>query len=197
MVSLAFPLRRAFVALPLMGEAQEHFRALQECLAPYASFLRFQKPEQPHLTLVFWETLLEIEYAQVMRVLPKIAARMHPFTLSLGGVTTLGEKGGESVLFLTPAFSPELAVLKKLCPWPNEHPFLPHVTLARITHPERFVRAKKRIFKLLSDVPFPWTVDRLRFYAEISEVRQTPIEDFALEGGFVTDGIWDRQDSAR
>lgn len=61
---LSFPLHRAFVALPLDGEAKESFRVIQERLAPFAELLRLQNSEEPHLTLHFWETLMEIEYVQ-------------------------------------------------------------------------------------------------------------------------------------
>ena len=74
--------------------------------------------------------------------------------------------------------SDELARLKKRCPWPNVEPFTPHITLARIKHPQKFRVHKKKIMKLLDDVMFEMNVNRLRLYAEIEGVKQTELQDF-------------------
>lgn len=178
-VELSFPLRSAFLALPLVGEGKERFAGLQSMLEPWREFLSLQNPETPHITLYFWKSLMEIEYKPVHEKARWIAARHRSFSLTLTGVETFGDHGRERVLFLKPAFSPELASIKKDCPWPNLQEFQPHVTLARIRHPERFSIHKKSIMKVL-DGGFDVVFDRVGLYAEIDGRKQTLIEDFPL-----------------
>ncbi len=132
---------------------------------------------------------MEIEYRQVMEQARKIAARHRSFTVRVAGADTFGHRGQDRVLFLGIAFSDELARLKKDCPWPRHPPeegnapndsFHPHLTLARIKHPERFQVHKKRIMKLLSEAAFDIPIDRLRLYAEVDGRKQTPLQDFLL-----------------
>lgn len=174
---MPFPLRSAFLALPLENEAKWQFQALQLLLEPYRDFLTFQNPQSPHLTLIFWKELLEIEYQPILDQAAKIAAKSEPFQLIINGADTFGKAGDERVLFLTVEFSPQLATLKKLCPWPQAKEFHPHITVARIKHPQKFSVHKKKIMKMFDGVSFPMTIDRLRLYAEIEGRKQTPLED--------------------
>ena len=182
MLVLDFPLRAAFLALPLADDAKSAFRKIHDQLQPFADCLNFQNPESPHLTLYFWKELMEIEYNQVMQQAPIIASKTSSFELTINGADTFGRTGDERVLFLTVSFSPELATIKKLCPWPNppDQPFTPHVTMARISHPGRFTIQRKKIMKVLSDINIPTHVDRMRLYAEVEGEKQTALQDFCL-----------------
>lgn len=186
----AFPLKSAFLALPLEAESQRRFQALQEKLKPFSSFLRFQNPQSPHLTLYFWKELLEIEYAPMIAKAQNIADRTQPFSLQINGANTFGKSGSEHVLFLTVAFSPQLATLKKLCPWPHlrsgyggqanppGQEFHPHITIARISHPQKFAVHRKKIMKVFENIDFTMNVDRIRLYGEINGVKQTVIKEW-------------------
>lgn len=178
----SFPLRSAFLALPLENQSKEHFQQLQSALEEYRDFLIFQNPETPHLTLQFWRELMEIEYRPLTEKAAEIAARSAPFILASTGVETFGKPGDEQVLYLALAFSPELATLKKLCPWPNIREFHPHVTLARIRHPQQFHVHRKKIFKRLEDAQFAIPVDRLRLYAQVEGRKQTVLEEYVFGG---------------
>lgn len=177
---LRFPLKSFFVAIPLEGEAKERFLQLRSALEPYRDFLSLQKPETPHLTLRFWREVMEIEHGQIVRECVKVAQRSSSFVLPVDGADTFGSRGEDRVLFLSVAFSPELATLKKLCPWPNEQPFHPHITLARVTRPQTFTVHRKKILKTLGTPSFAMDVDRLRAYAAVEGVHQTPLRDFRL-----------------
>jgi 2'-5' RNA ligase len=120
-----------------------------------------------------------------------IAERFHPFDLKVQGINTFGSKGEDRVLFLSIPFSEELARVKKVCNWPSLErgpgnipvkPFHPHITLARIKHPQKFAIQKKKILKALGDIEFTMHVDRLRLYSEIQGKKQTPIHDYLLRG---------------
>lgn len=174
----SFPLRSAFIAIPLKGDSRKQFQALQENFLEQEGILHFQNPESPHLTLQFWPKLMEIEYHQVLAQALAIAEKSDPFTLKIEGADTFGERGNDRVLFLNVPFSEPLARLKKLCPWASEKPFHPHITLARISHPQRFVRIKKDVMKVLEGASFEMDVTMLRLYAEIDGQKQTPLQDF-------------------
>lgn len=180
--ALTFPLRSAFLALPLEQDAKWQFQALQESLQPFEEILNLQNPETPHLTLQFWPSLMQIEFSQVINQAEKIAASTRAFRLATTDVQTFGKPGSERVLFLSVAFSDELARVKKACPWPNIQPFAPHITLARIRHPQKFTVQKKKILKALEPTTFEMSFDRLRLYAEVDGKAQTPLQDFPFAG---------------
>lgn len=182
MTQPAFPLRSVFLALPLEGQPKWQFQALQEELKPYADILRFQNPQSPHLTLMFWQSVGPLEYQGIADQAAKIATLHHPFTLKVTGTETFGSRGEDRVLFLTIAFSEELARVKKSCPWSDGRPFSPHITLARIGHPQRFNTVKKNVMKILAGTAFAVPVDRLRLYAEVNGAKQTPLQDYPFAG---------------
>lgn len=178
MPSLSFPLCSSFLALPLEGESKKIFRRVIEELDSFSNSLRFQNPETPHVTLQFWKELMEIEYHQVVTQAEKIALASFPFILKTTEPVTFSNRGRDQVLFLDIAFSDELARLKKSCPWPEGKPFHPHLTIARIKHAGRFAVAEKKVMKILEEVSLTIPVDRLRLYAKVEGVSQTPLQDF-------------------
>jgi 2'-5' RNA ligase len=182
-MELPFPLRSGFLALPLEGEAGGAFRACQASLAflndGHEPIVGWQKPTVPHLTLAYFPTIMAIEYGQITAQAAKIAASLRPFTVQIESVDTFGKPGRDEVLFLKPNFSPELAEAKKKCPWPSPYPeFHPHVTLARVKHPERFEIQKKAVLKAVKGVSFAAPFDRLRLYANVGGESQVPLADF-------------------
>ena len=178
---LAFPLRATFIALPLEQEAKWQFQALQETLKEYRDILSFQNPQTPHLTLQYWSEVMEIEYYRIVEQAEAVASKFLCFVTNVTEADTFGSRGEDRVLFLTLAFSEELARLRKSCPWVSGKPFHPHITLARVRHPQKFAVQKKRIMKRLRDCSFPIPCDRLRLYAEIAGRKQTPLQDFLFE----------------
>lgn len=181
--TLAFPLQSFFIALPLEGDVRSQFQVLQHRLQPFAECLSFQQPTTPHLTLCHWREALEIEYRQACADCERIARRTALFDLHINGVETFGAPGAEAVLFLSVAFSPPLSTLKKLCPWPNARPFHPHITIARIRHPQRFSVHRKALLKAIGHVAIDWRVTCLRTYATVDGASQTPLTDFPFAAG--------------
>lgn len=177
---LHFPLHSTFLAIPLEGAAKHAFQEFQHRLKDYNEIFRFQNRESPHLTLQFWKEVMEIEYYQIIPQSKKIADATSPFTLTVQGVSTFGSRGEDRVLYLDVPFSDELARLRKRCPWPNVEPFVPHITLARIKHPQKFAVHKKKMLKLIDGAAFEVTVDRVRLYAEVNGVKQTALQDFCF-----------------
>ena len=168
-----FPLKSVFLALPLEQDALARFQE-------YANVLRFQNPETPHLTLMYWPEVSQLEFQGIVEQVRKIAVATDPFTINITGADTFGSRDEDKVLFLDIAFSDELARVKKRCPWTDGHPFHPHITLARMRHPQKFSVVKKKIMKQLKNAKFPASFDCLRLYAEVDGVKQTPLGDFVL-----------------
>ncbi|HRH93122.1 MAG TPA: 2'-5' RNA ligase family protein [Candidatus Peribacteria bacterium] len=175
----SFPLRSTFLAIPLQDEALAEFQRLQALLKPFEDCLTFQNPQTPHLTLMFWPEAGELEYQGIAGQAAKIAGKTPAFTLKVTGPDTFGERGRDSVLFFSIAFSPELALLKKSCPWTDRREFHPHITIARVYHPERFAVVKKEVLKRLA-AEFAVPARRLRLYGNVHGEKQTPLKDFAF-----------------
>lgn len=173
-------MKSVFTAIPLEGDAKSVFQELQQRFVSYADILTLQKPETPHITLTYWKEVMDIEYNEIVRQAARVAELSTPFELPVIGADAFSGRA----IFLNPVFSPELANLKKRCPWPNDpgKPFHPHVTIARIRHPGKFQVHKKDIMKLLKDAELVIHVDRIRLYANIDGVSQTPLKDFAFAG---------------
>jgi 2'-5' RNA ligase len=121
---------------------------------------------------------MEIEYPRILEQAEAVSSKASPFPLKIQGASLFGSHGEDRVLFLDIPFSDELARLKKLCPWPSDKPFSPHITIARISHPQRFAVVKKKVLKEVENASFEMTVDLLRLYAEINNAKQTPLRDF-------------------
>ena len=125
---------------------------------------------------------MEIEYDQIQSQALVLADKSNAFSLKIEGADTFGEQGNPRVLFFSVPFSEPLARLKKLCPWPTGKPFHAHITLARISHRQRFVQIKRKVIKALQDASFEMDVRLLRFYAEIDGQKQkTPLQDFPFQ----------------
>lgn len=180
MIRITFPLRSVFLALPLEGESKRRFQALQEELKPWADVFSFQNSQTPHVTLMYWPEVSELEYSGIAEQVRKIADRHERFSLNANGVGTFGSRGRDSVMFLEVTFSDELARIKKSCPWTEGRPFHPHITIARICHPQRFVVEKKKILKVLGTPDFVIPFDALQLYGEVDGKKQTILQSFAL-----------------
>ena len=150
---MEFPIKSVFLALPLEGQPKQLFQELQEKLAPYADILRFQNPHSPHLTLMFWPEVSELEYKGIAEQAAKIASRHQAFTIDVIGADTFGSpsyaeasagrRGEDRVLYLSVAFSDALARIKKDCPWSDGKPLRSahhpraHTTSAEIRCPQK------------------------------------------------------------
>lgn len=176
-----FPLRSTFLALPLENDALRAFANYQQLLTDCSDCLSFQNPHTPHLTLMFWPEVGDLEYRGIAEHALKIAAKTAPFSLSIIEPDTFSARGRDTVLFFRVAFSPELALLKKSCPWTDRRAFHPHITLARIHHPERFSVVKKDVLKRLRGTAFPMLCRSLRLYGNIDGRKQTPLYDMPFQ----------------
>lgn len=175
-------LSSTFLALPLEHAARQHVHTLKEALHPFSHCLRFQQPRTAHLTLMYWPDVSEHTYREIMKQARTLAQHHAPFSLSITHAETFHRKGKDTVLVLSVSPSDALMRLKSACLWSDERAFHPHITLARIRHPKQFALQREDIMKTLCDVALSVPVDRLRLYAEVDGVKQTPLEDFMFQG---------------
>jgi len=132
---------RLFIAIDLPHEAREAIAAEQARIAAALDgpTLRWVKPEQAHLTLVF---LGHVGSERVTSVVDAVAADVDlaPFEMILGGAGVFPPRGAPRVLWIgTAAGAAELIALQRrlsarvaaLGVELDERPFHPHLTIGR------------------------------------------------------------------
>ncbi|MDQ3824707.1 MAG: RNA 2',3'-cyclic phosphodiesterase [Actinomycetota bacterium] len=133
---------RLFVALTPPEDVVDALRtttvALRELAPELAAQLRWTRPEQWHLTLVFLGEVSDQVVSELTRRLNRAAARHPPLSLSLGGGGRFGHRvlwtgvHGDRDGLRRLAGSAAAAALR--CRLPVEdRPYRPHLTLARAT----------------------------------------------------------------
>jgi len=141
---------RAFVAVQLPEWLKANVARVQASLKWHlrAHHLRWASTRQLHLTLKFLGEVDEEAVPEMTANLEMAVAAVSPFTLSVGGFGCFpdGERPRVCWLGVEGAVA-ELTVLQQrveeaLLPWsPQEaRPFVPHLTLARVTRPVRGLR---------------------------------------------------------
>jgi 2'-5' RNA ligase len=134
---------RVFVALNVPAAWKSACASLQQELqrSLYSPAFRWVKSEQVHLTLRFLGALLPEEAGQVSSILEKLAASAPPFSLAARGLGCFPNVRRARVLWA--GIEGETAALAELqrqvvrstahlgAP-PEERPFSPHLTLARV-----------------------------------------------------------------
>jgi 2'-5' RNA ligase len=127
---------RLFVALTPPGEVAETLRIATLGLRELAPHLRWTRPEQWHVTLVFLGEVGDDVVGELGRRLNRAAARHPPLALALGGAGRFGHRvlwtgvQGDRNGLRRLADSARAAVRRSRLP--VEHrPYHPHLTLAR------------------------------------------------------------------
>src|SRR5688572_4061106 len=139
---------RAFIALKTPSDWDEKLGELQRDLKSKfaSSAFRWVKPAQIHITLRFfgWLTINQLE--ELNRTLRAIASAQPPFVLNCSGLGCFPNARRPRVLWaglvgdLTQASALQVAILKAtahLGEPPEDRPFKPHLTLARLKEPDR------------------------------------------------------------
>lgn len=127
---------RLFIAVTPPGEVVEALRTATAGLRELAPDLRWTRPEQWHLTLVFLGEVGDDVTRELARRLSRAAARHRPLALALGGggrfghrVLWTGVQGDRDGLRRLADSAGAAARRSRL---PVEHrPYRPHLTLAR------------------------------------------------------------------
>lgn len=133
---------RLFVAWELPAAMLEALGQIQESLRRAgAPRLRWVRPEGIHLTLKFLGQVPQSRVAAIVEALRGAAALVRPFNLSLARPGTFGGRQRPRVVWvglagdIEPLLELQAAVEKTLAGLgfrPEERPFSPHLTLARV-----------------------------------------------------------------
>jgi RNA 2',3'-cyclic 3'-phosphodiesterase len=127
---------RLFVALTPPDEVTEALRVITAVLRELAPELRWTRPEQWHLTLVFLGEVHDGLVGELSRRLERAATRHPPLSLSLGGGGRFGNRvlwtrvQGDRNNLRRLAGSAAAAARRSHLPV-EDRPYRPHLTLAR------------------------------------------------------------------
>uniref|UniRef100_C6E7Z2 RNA 2',3'-cyclic phosphodiesterase n=1 Tax=Geobacter sp. (strain M21) TaxID=443144 RepID=C6E7Z2_GEOSM len=151
---------RLFVAIDLPEEIKASLSQLS-CAVPGA---RWVDPSQIHLTLRFIGDVDPQTVSRIKKVLSVV--QFAPFPLSVAGVGHFPPRGFPRVLWVGVEPRPELmalqqrieSALQRAGVSPEERPFSPHITLARLKEtPPAAVAALESSHRGLAYPPFPAT----------------------------------------
>ena len=188
---------RAFIALKTPALWDEKLGALQRDLKSKfgSGAFRWVKAEQIHITLRFFGWLTTTEAEQVRPLLAAIVAAHSQFTLTcenLGAFPNIrrprvlwaGLKGDlERAAALQAAIS---SATEKFGEPPEDRPFKPHLTLARLKEPDRReISDLEHVVARGFQIENPWTVSELLFMqSHLSPQGSTyePLARFTLSG---------------
>ena len=115
-----------------------------------AHLLRWVAPENQHFTLRFLGEIEEGRVAELISAGREAALKHHPFLLNISGAGFFPDDKRPRVFWVGAGAGSEklVALAEDLSPNPEDRPFLPHLTVARITpHPYPPTRGGR--------VPFP------------------------------------------
>jgi 2'-5' RNA ligase len=127
---------RLFVALTPPAEVVEALRTTTAALRELAPELRWTRPGQWHLTLVFLGEVNDDMVGELTRRLARVATRYPPLSLSLGGGGRFGHRvlwtrvQGDRDRLRRLAGSAAAAARRSRLPV-EDRPYRPHLTLAR------------------------------------------------------------------
>jgi 2'-5' RNA ligase len=139
---------RAFLAFKTPPAWDEKLAELQRNLKSKfgSGAFRWVKPEQIHITLRFFGWITTIEAEEVIALLPPICSAHSPFTLACESLGTFPNVSRPRVLWaglkgdLETAAALQNQLNSATAPFgepPEDRPFKPHLTLARLKHPDR------------------------------------------------------------
>jgi 2'-5' RNA ligase len=166
---------RAFVAVELTDEVKDRLWQLEEKVQGYAASrsVRWVDPWEAHITLKFLGEVPIPRLPAIVEALDEVAEKHAPFQIRLADMGTFPniyrpsvlwvgvEEGRESLTALAGSVE---AVLKRFGYKPEQRPFLPHVTIARVKR-EVGPKERRQIGDLVGSIPVPdfppMTVDHL------------------------------------
>lgn len=143
---------RAFIAVEITDEIRRNISSLQSDLRDIRADVRWVKPENTHLTLIFLGDISGENAAEVAGVMDKVVRGRPPFGCEVAGLGFFGRPDAPRVLWAgidgnIPALKDMQAglasALAELGLKMENRPYLPHLTIGR-------VRSKKGAGELIN-----------------------------------------------
>jgi 2'-5' RNA ligase len=138
---------RTFIAVDLAAGVKDRLITLQDQLGRAGSGVKWTRPENLHLTLLFLGEVGELEVVSICRVVQQRARRHAPFALEVAGLGAFpntrrpkilwaGITEGATVLRALHADLEE-GLLELGCYRREDREYAPHLTLGRLSHDDR------------------------------------------------------------
>lgn len=173
-------LSSAYVAIPLSTDSREALRVLVEQLRMLHLPVRWQSVSKSHITLIYYGEIDEATLPLIQKELQTVARSSKPFTLKLGeGLDHFGPADTPRVAWLPIV---ESAALKQLQEKLNRHttsfikspeknyaPFHPHLTLAKVMQPERYLESLDKLEKACREWFISLEVEKIQLCARSVE----------------------------
>ena len=137
---------RSFLAFELPPEIKEQVRRVSEELKKTKLDVRWIKPDNIHLTIVFLGDVREGDISAIGREVEKVCSGFHPFDFSLKGLGLFPDRRRPRILWLGYAGDIERVssmkdvLYERLLPFDikeEKRQFKPHLTLGRFRGPGR------------------------------------------------------------
>jgi 2'-5' RNA ligase len=137
---------RSFLAFELPTEIKDHVRRISEDLKKSKLDVRWVKPDNIHLTVVFLGGIREGDISGIAREVERVCSGFHPFDFSLKGLGLFPDRKRPRILWA--GYEGDVERITSLrdvlheCLIPFEikeenRPFKPHLTLGRFRNPGR------------------------------------------------------------
>jgi len=135
---------RSFLAFELPPEIKEQVRQVSENLKRSKMDVRWVKPDNIHLTIVFLGDIREGDISAIAREVEQVCCGFHPFDLHLKGLGLFPDRRRPRVLWagydgdIERMASLRDVLHERLIPFeirPEKRQFKPHLTLGRFRNP--------------------------------------------------------------
>ncbi len=176
---------RSFIALPLDDTIKnalvETRQTLRQALGDLAKgkddgVIRWNRPQQFHLTLDFLGNLDDGEIEQVKDRVRTASQKIEPFSLELGALGSFGRP--TKVIWVgIRGDTQTLQTLHEHVAVTPKRSFRPHLTLGRVKHPPN-PRVLKQALSQVEVPTRPWLADEVVLYESVLEprgARHTPL----------------------
>jgi RNA 2',3'-cyclic 3'-phosphodiesterase len=155
---------RSFLAFELPPEIKEQVRRVSEELKKSRLDIRWVKPENIHLTIVFLGDLQEQDISPIEREVEKVCSGAHPFDFRLKGFGVFPDRRRPRIFWVGLDGDIERvstfkdALCERLAPFnikEENRQFKPHLTLGRFKNPGRADAKLEEILKGHEDFSSP------------------------------------------
>lgn len=138
---------RTFIAVDLASGVKDRLIALQEQLGRAGSGVKWTRPENLHLTLLFLGDVDELEVVSICRLVQHRARKHAPFSLEVAGLGAFPNTRRPKILWAgiadgvaelcTLHADLEEGLLELGCYRREDREYTPHLTLGRLSHDDQ------------------------------------------------------------
>jgi 2'-5' RNA ligase len=175
-----------FIGVPLALEQYAFFAEMMVSMNTLKLPVRLQQSDSPHVTLMYFGRIAEENLHELETRLRTIVAGMSRFFVQFYGldhfgtthaprVAWIGTKHQQELVRLYDQLEREVGEFRERI---ERRPFIPHLTIARIEDPVRYLREVKTVEGICNEYTFSWQVDRITIYGVKQGKRQMPLIDF-------------------